>query len=78
MTLSMKLQDSYNEGLAAGHAEGHAAGKVQGRIRERLDTIHMLMQNGMSIAQIAGMYQMTEQQLLAFLVEHETQKETES
>ena len=82
MTLSMKLQDSYNEGLAAGHAaghaEGHAAGKVQGRIKERLDTIHMLMQNGMSIAQIAGMYQMTEQQLLVFLEKHETQKETES
>ena len=81
MTLSMKLQDSYNEGhaagRAAGHAEGRAEGNTQGRIRERLDTIRMLMQNGMSTAQIARMYQMTEQQLLTFMKEHEALAETE-
>ena len=85
MTLSMKLQDSYNEGhaaghaagRAAGHAEGRAEGNTQGRISERLDTIRMLMRNGMSTAQIARMYQMTEQQLLTFMKEHEALTETE-
>ena len=81
MTLSMKLQDSFNEGRAAGHAlgreEGRAEGRTQGQIRERLDTIRMLVKNGMSTAQIAGLYQMTEQQLLAFVKEHEASAETE-
>lgn len=73
MTLSMKLQDCRRESYAQGHAEG----RTQGRIGERLDTIRMLMQNGMSTAQIARMYQMTEQQLLAFMKEHEALAETE-
>ena len=77
MTLSMKLQDCRRESYAQGRAEGRAEGRTQGQIRERLDTIRMLMQNGMSTAQIAGLYQMTEQQLLAFIKEHEASAENE-
>ena len=71
MTLSMKLQDSFNEG----HAQGQAQGIVLGQLEERLFTIRMLMKNGMNTAQIAMLYQMPEKELLAFLKEHEPEAE---
>lgn len=67
MTLLMREQEireeSREEGIAEGMAKGMAKGRAEGRAEGRADSIEKMYKNGMSIADIAKILEITQQEV---------------